>query len=258
MFTATDFFYDGICSAQYGLKIASFNNSVVDETSYFTPNIVVSKSSKSNRFHCMDITYNDPPVYNFTIVSEGIIHDTTLREILMWLDARQSFKPLIIMQQGYENLKYNCIFTVTEIIYHAGNAIGFNLQATFNSRYIEGEPIEKTVFSNGEEKTICIFNDSDNIEEYIYPIVEFDTVDGEISITNETDNPNRKFLFEGLNANTEYVVNNELKTIEGEGGDLLSKFNKKWLRILRGKNEIKIKVNGVATIRCPRYIRIKF
>ncbi len=258
MFTATEFFYDGICSAKYGLKIASLNNSVTEETAYLTPNIAVSKSQKSNKFHYLNITYDSPPTFNFSVASESPIHNSSLREILNWLDARHSFKPFVVMQQGYQDLTYYCIFSVTEIIYHAGNVVGFNLSATFNSNYVEGPPIEHIVFSNGEEKIIELFNDSDNIEEYIYPVVEFDTTDGKISITNLTDDETREFLFENLNANTRYIVDNELKIIEGDGNNLLSKFSKKWLRILRGKNKIRVRVNGVATIRCPRYIKISF
>ena len=73
-----------------------------------------------------------------------------------------------------------------------------------------------------------------------------------------TDNANRKFSFTGLNPNTEYVVDNELKIITGEGKNLLAKFSKNWLRVIRGKNKFKIQVNGAVTIICPRCIKISF
>lgn len=258
MFTATEFTYDGIHSGTYGLKIASFNSDVMEEASYVVPNINTAKSAKSQRFFYLDATLDSPPTYEFSVVSESTIHETTLRDILKWLDSRKGFKELIIMQPAFDGLIYKCIFSVTSIIYHSGNCVGLNLLATFDSPYQYGTPIEVNVFGNGAVQDIYIFNDSDNVDEYIYPKVEFDTSDGNITIVNMTDDKSREFKFEGLNANTTYAVDNELKIITGSGSDLLSKFSKKWLRLRRGTNHLRITVNGAATITCPQYVKISF
>lgn len=258
MLNATEFTYDGIYSAKYGLKIASFNSSPLEETAYVVPTIAVSKSARSNKFHYMDATYDSPPTFDFSVVSEGAIHEDILREILIWLDSRRGFKPLVIMQPGFDEYTYNCIFTITSLIYHSGCCVGLNLSATFDAPVVYGKPIELIVFGKGEEQEVSLYNDSDNIDGYIFPRVEFDTADGNISIINITDNANRKFSFTGLNPNTEYVVDNELKIITGEGKNLLAKFSKNWLRVIRGKNKFKIQVNGAVTIICPRCIKISF
>ena len=258
MFNATEFIYDGIYSGQYGLKIASFNSSVIEETSYVVPSVVVGKSATSKKFHYLDITYDSPPTYDFSVLSEDYITSEMSREILTWLDSRKGFRPLVIMQTGLDELTYNCIFTVSSMIYHAGRCIGFNLSATFDSLYVKGRPIEVTVFGDGNTKYVDLYNDSDNIDEYIYPDVEFDTADGDIYIVNTTDDKEREFEFRGLSPNSLYKVDNELKIITGAGKDLLSKFSKKWLRVLRGKNHLKVRVNGVVTISCPRYVKISF
>lgn len=258
MFTATEFTYDGIHSGTYGLKIASFNSDVMEEASYVVSNISTAKSAKSQRFFYLDATLDSPPTYEFSVVSESVIHETTLRDILKWLDSRKGFKELIIMQPAFDGLTYKCIFSVSSIIYHSGNCVGLNLMATFDSPYQYGTPIEVNVFSDGAVKDIYIFNDSDNVDEYIYPKVEFDTTDGQISIINMTDDRTREFKFEGLNENTTYTVDNELKIIAGEGSDLLSKFSKKWLRLRRGTNHLRVTVNGAATITCPQYVKISF
>lgn len=258
MLTATEFVYDGVFSAKFGLKIASFDSSPLEETSYVVPNIGFVKSAKSNRFHYLSKTLESPPSFEFSIVSETAIHEEILREILIWLDSRSGFKPLIFMQNGFNDLKYNCIFTVSSLIYHRGNCVGLRVTATFDSKYVYGTPIEVIVFGDGTEKAVDLFNGSDNIDEYIYPIVEFDTTDGNISIINATDDKTREFAFTGLNPNTTYSVDNELKIITGEGTNLLSKFSKKWLRVMRGQNRLLIKVNGAAMITCPRKVKISF
>ncbi len=258
MFNATEFIYDGIYSAQYGLKIASFNSSVMEETPYAAPNLILEKSAKSKRYHYLDCVYDSPPTHSFSVVSEEAIPEEILREILIWLDSRRGFKPLVIMQSGLDELTYNCIFSIESMIYHAGRCIGLNLTATFDSQFVLGKPIEITVFGEGEPKNVEIYNDSDNIDGYIYPTVEFDAVDGKVSIVNNTDDKTREFAFDGVNSNTLYKVDNELKIITGEGSDLLSKFSKKWLRILRGKNNLRICVNGSVVVRFPRQIKISF
>lgn len=259
MFNATGFIYDGVYSEQYGLKIASFNNNVLEDTSYPVPNVVVGKAPKAKRYHYMDLVYDSPPTHDFTVVSEETICEELLREILSWLDSRKGFKPLVIMQQGLDHLTYNCIFNVTSLIYHAGECVGLNLSATFDSLYVIGNLNKITVTGDGNSvKNITIYNDSDNIDEYIYPMVEFNTSDGAISIINTTDDAIREFAFEGVIPNALYKVDNELKIITGDGDDLLNKFSKKWMRLLRGKNNISVRINGTVTISCPQYIKISF
>lgn len=258
MFNATEFMYDGIDSAEYGLKIASFSNNALEETSYPVPDVVVGKSAKSKKFHFINISYDSPPTFSFSVVSETTIHEEILREILIWLDSRKGFKPFVIMQEGLDTFTYHCIFNVTDLIYHSGNCVGLNLTATFDSLYLTGDPIEIIVFGDGTPKEVDLFNDSDVMDEYIYPIVEFDSADGKVSIINLTDDKTREFSFEGVARNSLYKIDNELKVITGDGNDLLGKFSKKWLRVLRGKNRLKVCVNGTVVITCPRYIRISF
>lgn len=258
MFKATEFLYDGVYSAKYGLKIASFDDNTLEETGYLSPNIAVGKAAKSKKFYYLGTTYESPPEHEFSVVSESAIHEDILREVLLWLDARVGFKPLIIMQPGFEDLTYNCIFTVTNLIYHAGSCVGLRLSAKFDSNYILGKPTKVQITGTGVSQEVVLFNKSDNIDHYVYPEVTFRTSDGNVSIKNLTDDPAWEFLFKDLNHNVEYVVDNELKIITGEGQNLLGKFNKNWLRVLRGKNRLSVQINGAMTITCPRQVRIIF
>lgn len=262
MLRATEFMYDGISSTTYGLKIASLDSNVMEEISYVVPNIIVEKTKKSNVYHYIDIDYESPPVFEFSVISQVPINEEILRNILCWLDARKGFKPLVLLQQGYDTLTYNCIFTVTNLIYHANNIVGLNLSATFDSKYVKGKPIKTTIEVDGE-KTINLYNPSDNIDEYIYPLVEFTLSkesNGDIAIVNITDNKERKFEFKKLNIEngSTYIVDNDLKIVQGDTDGLLENFNKKWLRLLKGRNKIKIMTHGVVTITCPKYIKISF
>ncbi len=258
MFTATEFIYDGIHSGTYGLEISGFDDSAMEEAPYVAQTINTTKAAKSNKFFYLDASLDSPPTYEFSVVSRVPIHKTTLRDILKWFDPQKGFRELTILQPSYDDAIYKCIFSVTSIIYHCGYCVGLNVSATFDSPYQYGTPIKTTITCDGTVKIISIFNNSDNINEYVYPQVEFTTTDGTITIINTSDNETREFKFEGLNHNATYKVDNELKEITGEGSNLLSKFSKKWLRLRKGENKLKITLNGTITIICPQYIKISF
>lgn len=295
MFEATDFIYDNIYSGTYGLKIASFNSDALEETPYVTPNVSFAKPAKGKKFFYEDTTYDEPPHFEFTVVCETAIHEPILSEIMTWLDSRRGFKELTILQPDFEEQTYKCIFSITNIVYHAGSCVGFNLSATFDSLYQYGKPSIAELTSDGTKmETIQIFNLSDDEDDYIYPVVAFklsgstqedslqvvsdtggtvalsgglsvesDTNGNEvlknIIIINETDDKSREFWFADLDNNACVTVDNEKKIITSENTKrLLPNFSKKWLRLKKGLNILKIQINGKVTITCPQYKKIKF
>lgn len=260
MFNATEFTYDGVYSGLYGLKIASMSSSVVENTSYATPTISAVKPANSNKFFLQDVKFESAPTFTFSIISEKPIPEHFQGEIMNWLHVRKSYKVLKIHQPEFEDYDYNCIFNITEIIYHAGQCVGYTVQTTFDSLYQYGRPTKKTIVGSGSTQEISLVNRSDNIDEYVYPVVKFTTTDGAVSIINKTDSSTREFKFEGLTENTEYTVDNELKTISTNTNEtgVLGKFNMKWLRLQKGRNQLEVKVNGTVSIICPHYVKIKF
>ena len=115
----------------------------------------------------------------------------------------------------------------------------------------------------GVEQTIDITNNSDIIDDYVYPLVYFKSIPMEngnsISITNMTDNPQRHFIFNNLQDNEEITVDNELKYISSNfEGSKLSAFNKNWLRLRKGVNLLKVYINGTVRISCPTYVMLGF
>lgn len=262
MLSATDFTYDGVFSGVYGVQIASLNDSVVEETAYITPTMTMVKPSKAKKFYYMSSKYEEAPTFEFSIISENTIPDLVQRRILLWLDNRKGFKPLVIHQPEFETYTYNCIFNVTSIIYHAGRCIGFNLKATFDSPYHYEKPKTVEILdSDGAEQEVILYNNSDIDDDYIYPIVTFKLEEeGDVEIYNDTDDSSRGFIFKGVAANSEVTVDNETKIITSEKkDDYLSKFDGlKWLRLVRGKNVLRIKIKGAVKITCPQYAKIRF
>lgn len=287
MFRATDFMYDGVFSGEYGLKIASLDNGSIEETTYITPTITMKKPANAKKFYYMGTKYDEAPSYEFSVFSEVPISDLMQREILCWLDNRKGFKPLIIFQEGLDDYVYNCIFNVTKLIYHAGNCVGFGLKAIFDSPYCYGDSSSYRIAANAEGdeentliKELIIYNNCDD-EDYVYPTLEFTVPNSNaftsnakeylITIVNETDDATRVFKFQKPDIDELTIrVDNELKIItatkpdtsgvaRNEPGDYLKLFeDMKWLRLCRGENVLKIKINGTATITVPQYTKIRF
>ena len=280
MFSAAYFTYDGIYSGQYGLRIATFDATTMQETAQTVPTINTIKSANSKRFYLAGVQQKDAPTFQFSLVSELPIDIYNRRDILSCLDGRTSFKPLIIHQNDFNDLTFNCVFVVNSIRYFKGNCIGFTVTATFESPYQKLPSIRKTITSDGVEQTITIINNSDIKYEYIYPTVTFTAtknLDGgeQIIIHNQTDDIGglRKFYFKNLfgasdTGNITVTVDNELKKITANsGGDLLQNFcrtdgakmsHKNWLRLRKGENILNININGTVTIDCTQYIKIGF
>ena len=265
MFNASNFTYDGIFSEQYGLKIATLDASTLERTTYVSPTISTAKPARSKKFFYQGVDYANAPTMQFSVVSQEPLSDILQSEILTWLEGRKGFKKLTIHQAGLDDFYYNCIFTVSEIIYFAGYCIGFNLTANFDSPYMYGKSTVITKTGTGTTAlSVDITNKSTTRDEYVYPKVVFTTTSylsgtKNISIFNTTDDVSREFTFSGISTNNTVTVDNELKIISATSGtDLLSKFNKNWLRLRPGKNTLSIKLNGQITITCPHYEKIRF
>jgi len=261
MFNATDFTYDGVHSSAYNLLIASFDESNVTNTSVFAPNVKTFRMPRKHKFYFAGVEYPEPPEFDFSIITEDVLPDVLRREILTWLTGRNGFKKLEIHQPELEDYYYRCIFTAVDMIYVNGMCHGFHLTTQFDSPFCYGRPRKLKVSDNGEGKSVRLINDSDIPDGYVYPIVTaysgFEPTDFEI--LNKTDSLYRVFKYSGLELNSWLEIDNELQTVKGrEPGHFLSNFNKNWLKLRKGVNELVVKINGRMTIECPTYVLIGF
>jgi phage-related protein len=128
------------------------------------------------------------------------------------------------------------------------------LSAEFDTPYARGIPT--TVSVGAGVHTITLFNKSDIIDGYTYPIVTF--TGGSVDIVNTTDDSQRHFTFSGLAPSEIVKVDNEVKYISSNiGGEKLSSFtSKNWLRLRQGANVLTITATGDVTITCPHYAMI--
>ena len=273
MLNATTFTYDGVFSGKYGLLVAAVNTENIQETSPFLPAIKATKTPKQKRFSFAGIEYEDMPRFQFSFMCEDPIPDLVRRELLTWLVGRNGFRKLQFHQPDYADYEFNCIFEETRIIFVNGECHGFVLTAAFDSHFCYGRPRKVCVKGDGVEyKEVTLINESDIIDDFTFPLVKFKAVEHFddntlISITNSSDpvDPLRAFEFfertefAEVTPLEEIKIDNELKIITSSVlGDRLTNFNRNWLRLVKGANKLKIRINGECTIECPTYVKIGF
>jgi len=273
MLNATTFTYDGNFSGEFGLMIAQVEADNFQETAPFQSIIHTVKTPKSKRFSFAGIENEEMPQFQFQIFSpqHEPLSDIVQRELLTWLVGRNGFRKLQFHQIEYQDYEYNCIFAEVGKQYVHGFCHGIILTATFDSQYAYGKPRKKILSSDGGEWVeLRIINDSDIIDDYVYPEIVFrqrePVDDNSIIILNSSDRADlqREFKFDALAINERVIVDNELRLVArhpnsiSNSGNLLSKFNLNWLRLVKGVNILKVRINGECTIECPQYVKIGF
>lgn len=259
MFNATYFTYDGVLSARYKLKIASFDDDQTSETNVFSQDITTSKPLYRDKYVVSSVNYSGAPEVEMSVISAVIIDDVNKRKILNWLCQGNDFKKLIIHKQEVENFYYMCKFKNVSEITVNGYCVGFKLVALLDSPYQYGNPsiakLESGVHSGDE---LSIINYSDFTDKYMYPLIKFKLNNtGNVTIINTTDNENREFIIADVLAGKEITIDNDLRIIDGDGA-FLSNFNKNWLRLKNGENKLKITIDGEISISCPQVVHICF
>jgi len=263
MLSSAAFTYDGIASDSFGLLISEIGGDNFQQTSPFVSAVKAIKTPGQKRFFYTGRELDDMPQKTFSVFSAdgSPISDIVQRDILSWIADREGFKELQFIQPDLIDYTYKCIFSQTEKQFHRGNVVGFIFTAAFDSVYAYGTPRKKVINGVGPAQTVKIINESDVKDSYVYPIITLKSTSAGTnfitSIINLTDDATREFKFV-LRSNEKVVIDNELKIITADGSHRLADFNKNWLRLVKGVNELKISIIGSVTIEVPTYVLIGF
>jgi len=164
--------------------------------------------------------------------------------------------PLQICQDDISNIYFNVIFKSAQNTFIGNVQQGITLSAQCDAPYgfTEEKTTSYSVDGDGlvTNTTFNFDNQSDDTD-YLYPTLSFKTNDigTTVALTNNTDE-SRKFEFGGdgydpISPNETLTVNNYLQTISSDSGlNRLSRFNKKWFRLLPGLNSLTL-VGGLSS-----------
>lgn len=259
------FIFDGIPSQTYGLRIVSFESASYRYSGGSAMELITSKASRSLKTKILG-SYPDKPLeFELEVICERELSITQATAIKSWLFGHFRYKKLQIFKDDLAGCYFNCILNNPEdiningyngwkftVICDAGGA--WENPRTFHFAFEspdQGETVEygETPDENQETTTtITIYNQSEN-NDYTYPSVSFVAQgnDGKASIKNLSDNE-REFYFTGLSGGEAITIDGHTKIIKtsSEGVNRLPDFNKKFLRLVRGANQLE--VSGISSL----------
>lgn len=173
----TEFIFDGISCREYDLIICSFEG--VQSGGITAGNQIeftTFKAPGSGRWIKTSSSYNEQLSFTFQICKRryspqgGIdpISEQELAFLMRWL-VRKDYKRLQFIQEGYENIIYNCQINAERYMI-AGQCYGLTLTVICDAPFGWSQPMTTTI-SSSTSKTVHLYDSSDEIGE-VYPSID--------------------------------------------------------------------------------------
>jgi phage-related protein len=261
-FYGNNFIYDNIPSETYGLIIMDIDANAINKSmGSSSMEILEQKIYRRATPYFFGSTPSPKLTFSFSAYSEQEMDAEHFALVQKWLFSSRTYKRFAIDQVDMQNIYFNCIMNNPEIS-RVGNLVkGFNCEVICDSPFAWLYPkITTYTYSSSIVNTTEIYyNGSDDTGGYLYPnlVLTQNNIAGEIIITNLSDN-SRIFSFSDLQPNEVLTINNSNQTISSSTGLLrLSKFNKKFLRLVPGVNNLKIQGNVASIVMTNQWIAKK-
>lgn len=254
MFISTDFIYDNIRSEDMGIYLVSIESGMKRQ------NFGVTQSIREEKVPNKDIPYFfgvDKEVQSipFTVCKldgDKIFSYEERTRICRWL-CKQSYKPLISNDNPF--IIYYAIFTSGESYNNYSDDGYINLEMRLNAPY-GFSPIMEEFYdlSDNTTKTTITLENRSNIIEYYKPVIEITLVD----VTTEVKLRNisvegEEFTLQNLQQGETICIDNDREKIKSDKAQYrLNNFNKKWLKLIYGENQIEV------TGKCLLRVRLQF
>lgn len=282
------FIYDGVDSAEYGLKFA-WIGSEPDTAMIAKKAYNYIKHKANNKFKVAKSVYESPFEFKVGLISDKTLTEHEVRQIYHQFFNHNQFKKLEFLRYNGEKIYINSILSNPQRVEGSlgigDGTVGFEVTVICDAPWGWTEEFEiipeinyKSIGNGMREAEVVIYNYSD-IHEYIYPVVEFETVTGEncsptasfltksnchacskrsdceyaiangsslakAMIVNESDSPNTGVCVIAANgAELGVVMKPETGYITvkyGEANYGIEQTNKKFLRLVPGENILAI------------------
>lgn len=247
-FYAKSFMYNDTPSELFDIQIASIDSGgAVSSPGSGTIEILENYVYRRPVPYFYGVKFSSKVSFPISFFSPNEIDAQTFSYLQNWLFGQLSYKKLAVIQVDMDSFFMNCIFTEPNVI-RAGNVI-YGIQGTciMDSQFAWTYP--KTLTYNFAERPNdyrLIFNNDSHYAGYLYPYItfSFNSEPGSyLNIINRTDNF-RLFSIVGLSPNEAIIVNNDLGILTSSLLiPRLSNFNKNFLRLVPGINELSLEGN---------------
>ena len=239
-----NFVFDDQYSENYGLKILTLGSSSAEEIDAGA-NVepFFGATLKKPTRYLYGISQNNVLSFDMQVISDAVIDGVRRSKISKWLFGRQNYCRMIIANPEIHDIFFNCFLLNPKGIYVGSHCHGFSFSVECDAPWAWQN--EKTYrFMNSENaytQRINHYNDSDNTD-YTYPhlVITTGNTGGTITFQNNSDN-GRQFSVANVKAKEIITVDNDRSIITSTSGlNLSENFNKKFFRMVSGKNELVI------------------
>jgi hypothetical protein len=166
--------------------------------------------------------------------------------VQQWLFGHQRYKKLQISQADLDGIYFNCFLTNPSVITNANLIYGFTCRVVCDSPFAWSYKKTDSFTFGGivTNTTVEVFNHSEN-NAYTYPylrIITPNVSNGFVKITNTSDTSN-SIPFEitgGISPSDTILVDNDLGIFTSNTQNLFENFNKRWLRLVPGRNVLSV------------------
>lgn len=251
-----DFIYNGISSQEFGLKIASGFGSTTRSGNVETREIITSYNPSNKTFGFHGIKYSSPSTFDLIIYKEDgtFINVDEERQLKKWL-LTSKYNWLSINQDSLNAISYFCIATQCSIL-DVGTYSGGMLVAFQNDSTGAWSNINTKQYSVIGTQNFKLYMDTDYDDELILPIITITaTSNGSISIKNVTRD---ETVAIGNCVSDEVII---LDSFSGKinttsGSLLINRWNKRYLKLQDGYNEILLNGNFNLTLQYRQQVRV--
>jgi phage-related protein len=247
----TKFTFDGISSDSMGVYLSRLESGMITVPYASSKDILENHPNKSLYPFFYGIKFQ-PLQFDIVISSEDGMTKQKLYDLAQWL-FKTEYKPFIAEHDEdkmYYVIANNKADFITNGLEQGYIPISFRCRDGFAWTTDTMQTFDLT--STPTPTTIQMTNGS-NIMEYFYPEIEVELLgtDTSFELINLSDN-NNNLKFDNLLYNETIYVDNQKRIIVTSEGDVVnrySNFNKNWLRLKQGVNNIQVNGNCIIKFR---------
>jgi phage-related protein len=262
-FYGKSFSFNGIPSEEFGLRISELDADGVNQTmGSASIDIVEDKIYRKYKPYFYGVTASPKMSFPMSAFSETDIDGNLFAKIQKAYFSARNYKKFQIHQEDLSDIYFESMLIDPQItkIGNVGKGISFTVLSSSPFAWHFPKMTAYTFTDAFVSSTVTFNNQSDYMEDYLYPMLTI-TMNSESSpslyITN-LDDGNRRFeLIELLQG--EIITMDCLRQtlISSTGFPRLSKFNKRYLRLVNGQNRLQIQGNVSSIVMTTQFISKK-
>jgi hypothetical protein len=242
----SELIFDGISSLQFDMRISNFESGGTSSGDAGSEaKLVQAYIYRRTSPYYYGRLLHSPLELEITLSNFDSKFTTYDRNVIeSWLLGRSGYKPLMIVQDDMEQVVFNAYIDKASIKYVGNIARGITLNVKCREpwAYTAEKALTKNYVSSANE-IFSFYNDSAE-DDYLYPIITFTNsgIPNSFTLYNATDSITNSMSFTNLTgAGVVYTVDCSRQIISASNGDnIMSKFNKKFFRLVPKMNVINL------------------